>query len=114
MLRCGFGVSGQLTAPPRYDVRMLVATWILAVATALLAVSGPIALLVWLNARRADRERRQREREDESRDRILRSVRDEFVPKTWVGGTVVFAILGCLLAWSSWSDRKGSSSKGVY
>jgi hypothetical protein len=88
---------------------MLVATWILAVATALLAVSGPIALLVWLNARRADRER-----EDESRDRILRSVRDEFVPKTWVGGTVVFAILGCLLAWSSWSDRKGSISKGGY
>ena len=87
------------------------ATWILAVATAILAVSGPVALLVWLNARRADRDRRQREREDESRDRILRSVREEFVPKTWVGGTVVFGILGFLLAWSSWNERKGPGSK---
>jgi hypothetical protein len=91
---------------------MLVATWILAVATAILAVSGPVALLVWLNARRSDRERRQREREDEAKDRILRSVRDEFVPKTWVGGTVAVTILASLLAWSTWSERRNSSTKG--
>lgn len=90
---------------------VLVATWVLAIATAILAVSGPVALLVWLSARRADRERRQREREDESKDRILRSVRDEFVPKTWVAGTVVATILTSLLAWSSWSDRKDSKDR---
>src|SRR5690242_6668930 len=41
----------EVTVPPsRYHLRVLVATWILAVATAILAVSGPVALLVWLNA----------------------------------------------------------------
>lgn len=90
---------------------MLVATWVLAIATAILAVSGPIALLVWLSARRSDRERRQREREDESRDRILRNARDEFVPKNWVGGTVIVTVLASLLAWSSWNERRGSGPK---
>ena len=60
-------------------MRMLVATWVLAVATAILALSGPVALFAWLSARRQDRERRQREHEEEARERILKTARDEFV-----------------------------------
>jgi hypothetical protein len=65
--------------------RMLVATWILAIASAILAISGPVALFAWLSARRQDRDRRQREHDEEARERILKSARDEFVPKNWLG-----------------------------
>lgn len=85
--------------------RVLIATWILAIATAILAISGPIALAAWLGARRQDRDRRERERQGEERDRVLKSARDEFVPKTWVTGGVLLSILGFLFAWSAWTDR---------
>jgi hypothetical protein len=86
--------------------RVLVATWILAVASAILAISGPVALVAWLGARKQDRDRRDRERQDEERDRILKQAREEFVPKNWVAGSVVLGTLAGLIAWSSWSDRK--------
>lgn len=89
-----------------YDAPVLVATWILAIATAILALSGPVALFAWLSARRQDRERRQRERDEEARAGILKSARDEFVPKTWVGGGLVLSVIGFLLAWGAWSERK--------
>ena len=85
---------------------MVVATWILAIATAILAVSGPVALFAWLSARKQDRNRRQRERDDEARDRILKSARDEFVPKSWLGGGAVLAAIAILIGWGTWSDRK--------
>lgn len=85
---------------------MLVATWILAIATGILAISGPVALVAWLGARREDRDRRERERQDEERDRIIKMARDEFVPKTWVAGTVVFGVLAILIGWSDWNERR--------
>ena len=91
---------------PCYDPRVLVATWILAIATAILAVSGPVALVAWLGARRQDRDRRQRERNEEARERILKSARDEFVPKNWLGGGAVLGALALLIAWGTWNDRK--------
>jgi hypothetical protein len=87
---------------------MLIAAWILAIATSILAVSGP---LVWLSRRRADRDQREREREEEARDRILSSARNEFVPKNWVGGGLVAATLAALMAWSSWTERKASGRR---
>lgn len=85
---------------------MLIAAWILAIATTVLAVSGPVALLVWLSGRRACRDRRKWEHEEEARDRILNSARSEFVPKSWVGGGLVAATLAALMAWISWTERK--------
>lgn len=86
--------------------RMLVATWILAIASAILAISGPVALFAWLSARSQDRERRQRERDEEARERVLKSARDEFVPKSWLGGGAVLGALALLIAWGSWTDRQ--------
>jgi len=99
-------------------MHMLAAAWILAVATAILALSGPVALFAWLSARRQDGERRQREREREAESRTLQSarlefatvegIRKEFVTKDgarstaggWVGLAVAVAALG-FLAWRS-------------
>jgi hypothetical protein len=87
-------------------MRMLVATWVLAVATAILALSGPVALFAWLSARRQDRERRQREHEEEARERILKTARDEFVPKGWVSGGAFLGVIAAILALLSWLDGK--------
>jgi hypothetical protein len=96
---------------------MLIATWILAVSTAILAVGGPIAFLSWWKDRAEDRERRRREREQEARDRVLRDAEDKFITKADAGEkyvakddagkkyvskesvavTVVVAVLGALL-----------------
>ena len=64
---------------------MLIATWILAVSTAVLAVSGPIALLTWWKSQAEDRERRRREREQENRDQVLRDAADRFLSKADAG-----------------------------
>jgi hypothetical protein len=105
---------------------MLIATWILAIATAVLALSGPVALFAWLTARRQDKERRQREREQEARDGVLRDAAERFmtkadasekfvaradadkafVPKDWVGAGVFLGLIGAVIAWSTWTERK--------
>lgn len=85
---------------------MTVPTWILAISTAILAVSGPVAVAVWLSGRKQDAVRRERERQDEERAAVLKSARDEFVPKSWVAGSLVFGVIGVMIAWGSWSDRK--------
>jgi hypothetical protein len=107
---------------------MLIATWILAVSTGILAIGGPIAFLTWWRDRAADRERRQREREQEARDRVLRDASDrfmtkadasekfiakndagkEFVPKNWVAGGVVFGSSA-----RCWPGRPGTSGRAV-
>lgn len=84
---------------------MLVATWILAIATAVLALSGPVALFAWLAARRQDRERRQREHEEASREAVLKNARDEFVPKTWVALGAVIGVISVGL----WASRDRSA-----
>ena len=58
---------------------MVVATWILAGATALLALTSLVAVVTW-------RENRRREREDQVASRILESARREFAPKEELGG----------------------------
>jgi hypothetical protein len=90
---------------------MLIAAWILAIATSILAVSGSETFLAWLSSRRADRDRRDREREEEARDRILKNARDEFVPKSWVRGALVATVLAGLMAWRSWTERKASGRR---
>lgn len=57
----------------------MVATWILAVSTALLALTSLVAVVTW-------RENRRREREDQVASRILESARREFAPKDELSG----------------------------
>ena len=78
---------------------MLVATWVLAIATAILALSGPIALTEWRNARKRDRE-------SEMEKRIMQSAKDTFVSKGAAAGIMVIAGVLCLFAWSAWEDRR--------
>lgn len=57
---------------------MLIATWILAGSTLVLAIGGPIAFLSWWKDRAEDRERR-------NRDRMLRDAADRFITKADAG-----------------------------
>lgn len=99
---------------------MLVATWVLAIATAVLALSGPVALFAWLSARKQDQERRRREQEQERENRILQSarlefatmegVRKEFVSKegarSTVGGWAAFAAILAGIGFLAWRGEK--------
>jgi hypothetical protein len=89
---------------------MLIATWILAISTAVLAIGGPITYMSWRNERKQERRRHELEQEQEARDQILKSARDEFVPKSWVSGVAAIgAIIGVLGA-LSWFDGKRPKS----
>jgi hypothetical protein len=85
---------------------MIVPTWILAVATSILALSGPVALFAWLGARRSDRERRQREERDQSGERILERARGEFAPKSWATGTAFWGVAAVIVALLAWATRE--------
>jgi hypothetical protein len=87
---------------------MLVATWVLAASTLVLAISGPIALLTWLNVRRADRERRERERASEAQQRMIDEARKEFVSKNTLIGSIVLAAIAAVIGLASWSEFKES------
>ena len=116
---CGDGAA-RPPRPGRYDARMLVATWILAVATAILALSGPVALFAWLSARRQDRERQQRQRELEAEGRILQSARQEFATmegirkefvskdgaRSTAGGYTALATIVGFIGYLMWRDEK--------
>lgn len=99
---------------------MLVATWIIAVTTAILALSVPVAWFTWLSVRRQDRERQQREREREMESRILGSarlefatmegIRKEFVSKdgarSTAGGYTALAALAGFIGYLMWREEK--------
>ncbi len=85
---------------------MLAATWVLAVATSVLALGIPVAFATWLGIRRTDRVRQQREHEDEFQERILERARKEFVASDRATGFVALAVVATILGWVMWSDRK--------
>jgi hypothetical protein len=76
---------------------MLIATWILAGGTTLLALTSLVAVVTWIDNRR-------REREEQLATRIMDTARKEFSPKDEVGGlmsnligVVVLAAAGLVL-----------------
>lgn len=88
---------------------MLVATWVLAVATSILAFSGPVALFAWLTARRSDRAQRKQEQDAQMEERIIKRAKDEFAPKSWATDTAAWAVAGlALLALIGWGNRQNS------
>jgi hypothetical protein len=85
---------------------MLVATWIGAIAAAVLALSVPVAWFTWLSARRQDRERRERERQDKERADLLKDVSQKFVSKDTFAGLGVLAGLVAILGIAGWLDAR--------
>ncbi len=98
----------QMSAASPTIHAMLIATWILAMATLVLALSVPIAWFTWLSARRQDRERRQRERETEAREQLLRDVKEKYVTRDGVTGAAVLGGVLAVLGGLAWLDRKRS------
>jgi hypothetical protein len=92
---------------------MLIATWILAgatvvaaLATLVLAVSGPVALFAWLSSRREDQERRQREHDEEARNRLMGDISAKYVSRETVGGAVALGIIGTVVGVLMWLDGR--------
>lgn len=85
---------------------MLVATWVLAVATAILALSVPVAWITWLSGRRRDREQHQREQATEARAGILKEASDKYVSKDAATGAGVLGLLVAIIAFFSWLEGR--------
>jgi flagellar basal body-associated protein FliL len=85
---------------------MLIATWILAIATAILALSGPVALFAWLSARKQDKERRQRERDDEAREQMLKQVKEKFVSRDTANSVAAVSVIAAVLGMLAWFDSR--------
>jgi hypothetical protein len=93
-----------------YDALVLVATWVLAVATSILALSGPVALFAWLSARRSDRVRREQEQDAQMEERILKRAKDEFAPRSWATDAAGWGVAAlALVALIGWGNRQNSS-----
>jgi hypothetical protein len=92
-----------------YDVLVLAATWVLAVATAILALSGPVALFAWLSARRSDRVQRKQGQDAQMEERILKRAKDEFAPRSWATDTAGWGVLALVaVALIGWGNRQNS------
>ncbi len=81
---------------------MLIATWVLAGATAALALSVPVAWVTWLSSRRQGRKQQQREREDKFRADILQEASGKFVPQ----GTVILVAICGALGFAAWREGR--------
>lgn len=85
---------------------MLLAAWVLAIATSIIAMAGLVAIPTWLYSRRDDRERRRKEQADSLRSGMLQEVKDHYVPRDWltpVGIAVAFVLL---LAYGTWQQAR--------
>jgi hypothetical protein len=93
---------------------MLTATWVLAGATSLLALTSIVAVLTWRDSRRRAVEEQERTRADAQRERILDAARKEFAAKDDVGGLksnligigVIGGVIAALVAWDKMSGGK--------
>jgi hypothetical protein len=90
------------------DASVETATWILAVATSVLALSVPIAYATWLGQRREARRVADIERERERDERVLDRARKEFASQEQSEGnfwlSYGFSLLGTvLLALFTWA-----------
>jgi hypothetical protein len=65
---------------------MLALEWTAAGSGVVIALTSVVAVLIWRDGRRKDRETRQRDHEAQIGDRILESARREFSTKEELGG----------------------------
>lgn len=92
---------------------MLIAAWILAVSTAVLAVGGPVAYLQWRADRRRERERLQLEAAQRERDGFLKDASDRFVSKDSVKSTTTVGVIGLVIGFLLWLDGRKPKPPGV-
>jgi hypothetical protein len=85
---------------------VLAASWVSAIAASVLAIAGLAGVGVWLIARRADRERRQREQADELQERTLERGRKEFASSDSVESVKAGAIVGLVFLGLWYMSRK--------
>ena len=80
---------------------MLIATWVLAVATSMGALTGLVAVVTW-------RENKRREREAQLSDKVLDLARKEFAGKesldTRTFLAAALAILGVIAMWDKLTE----------
>jgi hypothetical protein len=90
------------------------ATWVLAGATSLLALTSIVAVLTWRDSRRRAAQEQEPTRTDDQRERTLDAARKEFAAKDDVGGLksnlIGIGVLGgafaALVAWDKMSGGK--------
>jgi hypothetical protein len=93
---------------------MVTATWVLAGATSLLALTSIVAVLTWRDSRRRAAQEQERTRADDQRERILDAARKEFAAKDDVGGLksnligigVLGGLIAALVGWDKMSGGK--------
>ncbi len=96
---------------------MQTATWVLAGATSLLALTSIVAVLTWRDSRRRAAQDQERARADDQQERILDAARKEFAAKDDVGGLksnlIGIGVLGTAIAalaiWEKLSGDKDGS-----
>lgn len=92
-----------MPATPRYGLIMLIATWVLAGATAVIAISSLWAIITW-------RENRQRQAREAMQAGTVEAVRKEFVSKDQLAEIktsmdnrtflmVAAAVVGVMVGW---------------
>lgn len=82
----------------------------LAVATSILAISGPVALFAWLSARRNDRAQQKRELDAQTEERIIKRAKEEFAPRSWATDAAGFAVIGlALIALVGWGRKNNAN-----
>jgi hypothetical protein len=77
---------------------MLIATWVLAVATSLGAMTGLVAVVTW-------RDNKRRERETQQADKWLDQARKEFAAKESVDNRTAVLVIGAVLAGMALWDK---------
>jgi hypothetical protein len=90
---------------------MLVATWVLAIATAILALSVPVAWFTWLSGRRRDREQQQRELEAETRAGIIKEASEKFVSRETASSVTAVAVIVAAVSGLIWLDGRKPKAK---
>lgn len=85
---------------------MLAATWVLAIATAVLALAVPVAWFTWWTGRKRDKQQEQREREDKARADLIKEAGEKFVSKDTASGVVAVGIIAAVLCVVGWLDAR--------
>ena len=80
-------------------------SWVTAIASVSVAISGPAAFLAWLRTRRLEQERQQSRQYHQAADTILHTVKEDFVPRSWALGIGAAALAAGLMAFAAWADR---------
>jgi hypothetical protein len=96
---------------------MIDPSWVTAISSGIVAITGPVALSSWLAQRRETLRQHENERHEQERhlhqqehEQLLEKARKEFIPREWGGLAFFFAVIGCLIAWDNLTSHKRGGS----